>query len=159
MIVEQPKLAIVDVAGVRRTVNISCVIDEAHPPEACIGEWVLVHVGFAMSRINPDEAQRTMELLNQLGEVQAVVQAMHDVRTNLRRRMSSKDILDSLYPFLREHVPAPIPLDDELLHSVRLKAEDSLAVKAAFFDRHGETGRGDRKGDRQTSIVGMDGYS
>jgi D-sedoheptulose 7-phosphate isomerase len=52
--------------------------------------------------------------------------------------MSSKDILDSLYPFLREHVPAPIPLDDELLHSVRLKAEDSLAVKAAFFDRHGE---------------------
>lgn len=74
---EQPKLAIVDVAGVRRTVNISCVIDEAHPPEACIGEWVLVHVGFAMSRINPAEAKRTMELLNQLDEVQAAVQAMH----------------------------------------------------------------------------------
>lgn len=52
--------------------------------------------------------------------------------------MSSKDILDSFYPFLRERVPAPVPLDDELLHSVRLKAEDSLAVKRAFFDRQGE---------------------
>ncbi|WP_455387721.1 HypC/HybG/HupF family hydrogenase formation chaperone [Petrachloros mirabilis] len=73
---EQEKLAVVDVGGVRRTVNIACIVDEQHPPESCIGEWVLVHVGFAMSRVDPEEAQRTIELLNQLGEVQAEVQAM-----------------------------------------------------------------------------------
>ena len=40
---EPENLAVVDVAGVRRTVNISCILDEQHPPEACLGEWVLVH--------------------------------------------------------------------------------------------------------------------
>lgn len=73
---EQQKLAIVDVGGVKRTVNIACIVDEQHPPESCVGEWVLVHVGFAMSRIDPEEAQRTIELLTQLGDVQAEVQAM-----------------------------------------------------------------------------------
>ncbi len=73
---DQEKLAVVDVGGVRRTVNIACIVDEQHPPESCVGEWVLVHVGFAMSRVDPEEAQRTIELLNQLGEVQAEVRAM-----------------------------------------------------------------------------------
>ncbi|CAE6784302.1 MULTISPECIES: HypC/HybG/HupF family hydrogenase formation chaperone [Nitrospira] len=73
---EQQKLAVVDVGGVRRTVNIACIVDDQHPPESCIGDWVLVHVGFAMSRVDPEEAQRTIELLSQLGEVQAEVQAM-----------------------------------------------------------------------------------
>lgn len=73
---EQEKLAVVDVGGVRRTVNIACIVDERHPPESCVGEWVLVHVGFAMSRVDPEEAQRTIELLTQLGEAQAEVQAM-----------------------------------------------------------------------------------
>ncbi|MGN2392164.1 HypC/HybG/HupF family hydrogenase formation chaperone [Pelomicrobium sp. G1] len=70
------KLAIVDVGGVRRTVNIACIVDEAHPAAACVGDWVLVHVGFAMSRIDEEEAARTLELLTQLGEVQAEIQAM-----------------------------------------------------------------------------------
>lgn len=73
---EQEKLAVVDVGGVRRTVNIACLVDEQHSPESCIGEWVLVHVGFAMSRVDPEEAQRTIELLSQLGEVQAEARAM-----------------------------------------------------------------------------------
>ncbi len=73
---DQEKLAVVDVGGVRRTVNIACIVDEQHPPESCVGEWVLVHVGFAMSRVDPEEAQRTIELLNQLGEVQAELRAM-----------------------------------------------------------------------------------
>jgi hydrogenase expression/formation protein HypC len=73
---DQQKLAIVDVGGVRRTVNIACIVDEHRSPESCVGEWVLVHVGFAMSRVDPEEAQRTLELLTQLGEVQAEVQAM-----------------------------------------------------------------------------------
>ncbi len=73
---EQPKLAVVDVGGVRRTVNIACIVDEQHSPESCVGEWVLVHVGFAMSRVDPEEAQRTLELLSELGEVQAELRAM-----------------------------------------------------------------------------------
>jgi D-sedoheptulose 7-phosphate isomerase len=52
--------------------------------------------------------------------------------------MSSKDVLDALYPFLNEHTPSSVRLDQELRESVRLKAEHSLAVKRAFFDAHGE---------------------
>ena len=70
------KLAVVDVNGVRRTVNIGCIVDEAHPPAACLGDWVLVHVGFAMSRINEEEAARTLELLTELGDAQAEIEAM-----------------------------------------------------------------------------------
>ncbi|MEN8175408.1 MAG: HypC/HybG/HupF family hydrogenase formation chaperone [Pseudomonadota bacterium] len=66
----------VDVAGVRREINIACVVDDEHPPAACVGDWVVVHVGFAMSRIDPDEAERTLSLLQQLGEVQAELDAM-----------------------------------------------------------------------------------
>jgi hydrogenase expression/formation protein HypC len=70
------KLALVDVGGVRRMVNIACIVDDAHPAAGCVGDWVLVHVGFAMSRIDADEAARTLELLAELGEVQAEIDAM-----------------------------------------------------------------------------------
>lgn len=76
IISEQDNLAVVDVAGVRRTVNIACIVDEQHRPEACLGDWVLVHVGFAMGRIDPTEAQRTIALLAELGEAQTEVRAM-----------------------------------------------------------------------------------
>lgn len=69
-------LAIADFNGVRRAVNITCIVDESHPPEACVDDWVLVHVGFAMSRIDEVEAARTLELLAQLGEVQAELDAL-----------------------------------------------------------------------------------
>ena len=69
-------LATVDVSGVRREVNIACIVDEVHPPQACIGDWVLVHVGFAMSRIDEEEAQKTLALLAELGEMQAELAAM-----------------------------------------------------------------------------------
>jgi hydrogenase expression/formation protein HypC len=69
-------LAIVDVAGVRRQINILCVIDEGHPPSACVGDWVLVHVGFAMSRIDAGEAARTLALLTELGEIEAELETM-----------------------------------------------------------------------------------
>jgi hydrogenase expression/formation protein HypC len=70
------KLGIVDVCGVRRQVNLACVVSEAHPLESCVGNWVLVHVGFAMSRIDEREARLTLELLTQLGEAQAGIAAM-----------------------------------------------------------------------------------
>lgn len=71
-------MARVDVAGVKRPVNIACIVDEQHPPETCIGDWVLVHVGFAMSRIDPDEAERTLAILAELGELQEEQAAMQE---------------------------------------------------------------------------------
>ena len=69
-------LAVVSVGGVRRAVNIACIVDEAHPAAACLGDWVLVHVGFAMSRIDEEEAARTLALLQELGEAQAELDAL-----------------------------------------------------------------------------------
>lgn len=64
-------LGIVDVAGVRREVNLACVIGPQRPIDACVGDWVLVHVGFAMSRIDEAEAQRTLDLLVEIGQLMA----------------------------------------------------------------------------------------
>jgi len=69
----QRQLALVDVGGARRTVNVAFIVDDTHRVDACLGEWVLVHVGFAMSRIDAEEAARTLALLDQLGEAQAEI--------------------------------------------------------------------------------------
>ena len=74
------KLALVDVCGVRRQVNITCIVDASHAIEGCIGEWVLIHVGFAMSRIDEKEARLTLEVLEQLGEMQAEMAAMRETQ-------------------------------------------------------------------------------
>ncbi len=68
-------LGTVDVAGVRREINLRCVVNEAHPLQSCVGDWVLVHVGFAMSRIDPVEARRTLEILAELGELKTAFDA------------------------------------------------------------------------------------
>ena len=70
------KLGLVEVGGVRRQVNLTCIVTEDHPVEACVGDWVLVHVGFAMSRIDEAQAAETLELLTQLGEAQEELAAM-----------------------------------------------------------------------------------
>ena len=70
------KLAIVDVGGVRRQVNIACIVNEDHPVSSCVGDWVLIHVGFAMGRINEAEAVETMKILAELGEAQEAIEAM-----------------------------------------------------------------------------------
>jgi len=67
------KLAIVDIAGVKRQVNIACIVDEQHPPESCLGNWVLVHVGFAMNRINEQEAAETLKLLEEIVAAQTTI--------------------------------------------------------------------------------------
>lgn len=74
------KLGMVDVCGVRRQINLACVVNEEHPIESCVGDWVLVHVGFAMSRIDEKEAQLTLDLLNQLGEAQTEIEAMRKMQ-------------------------------------------------------------------------------
>jgi len=68
-------LATVDVVGVQRDVNITCVVDSQHTPADCVGDWVLVHVGFAMSRIDPQAAQETLQLLEELGELQNALES------------------------------------------------------------------------------------
>ncbi|MFG1948186.1 HypC/HybG/HupF family hydrogenase formation chaperone [Nonomuraea sp. NPDC048826] len=60
----QPELAKVEVAGVRRAINVGLVGADAIRP----GDWVLVHVGFAMSKIDEREAATTLELLRGLGQ-------------------------------------------------------------------------------------------
>ena len=72
----QKKLAMVDVSGVQREINVACVVDDDMPIENCVGYWVLVHVGFAMSRIDEEEAAATLRTLNELGEVQQELEAM-----------------------------------------------------------------------------------
>lgn len=57
-------LAKADVAGVRRIVNIGLLVEEGVGP----GDWVLLHVGFAMSKIDEDEARRAMEGLQLMGQ-------------------------------------------------------------------------------------------
>jgi hydrogenase expression/formation protein HypC len=69
-------LAIVDVGGVKRKVNIACIVDDEHPVSSCVGDWVLIHVGFAMSRLDEAEAAETLRILTELGEAQAELEAM-----------------------------------------------------------------------------------
>ena len=61
---ETNHIAKVDVNGVRRNVNVGLVL----PDGLTLGDWVLVHVGFAMSKIDEEEAQETLQMLRQLGE-------------------------------------------------------------------------------------------
>jgi hydrogenase expression/formation protein HypC len=70
---DQPLLAKVDVAGVKRAINVGLLADE--PLE--IGDWVLIHVGFAMSKIGEQEARDQLTMISALGEEQ---QAMDEVR-------------------------------------------------------------------------------
>jgi hydrogenase expression/formation protein HypC len=70
------KLATVDVGGVRRAVNIAFIVNKDHPVDACVGDWVLVHVGFAMVRIDEQEAAATLALLREMGEYQGEIDAI-----------------------------------------------------------------------------------
>ena len=69
------KLAVVEISGVRRAVNVACIIDD-RPIDELIGVWTLVHAGFAMSRIDEEEAAKTLEILFMLGEAQQEIEAM-----------------------------------------------------------------------------------
>ena len=71
---EGRQMAMAEISGVRREVNVACIAEG--PLEALVGEWALIHVGFAMSRIDPDEAERTLQALRDLGEAQEALEAM-----------------------------------------------------------------------------------
>ena len=65
-------LAVAEFNGVRRAINIACVVSPDRPPEACVGDWVLVHVGFAMSRVDEAEAARTLALFQELAAAETL---------------------------------------------------------------------------------------
>jgi hydrogenase expression/formation protein HypC len=60
---DQPDLAVVDVSGVRRRINVALLADEDVRP----GDWVLVHVGFALSKISEAEARAVLDFLDGIG--------------------------------------------------------------------------------------------
>jgi hydrogenase expression/formation protein HypC len=64
------QLAVVDVSGVEREVNVICVAEPGRPLDDLLGAWVLLHAGFAMSLIDEAEAVKTLEVLEALGEMQ-----------------------------------------------------------------------------------------
>ncbi len=59
--------AMVDVNGVRREVNIGLVLREHD--SLGVGDWVLIHVGFAMEKIDEEEAARSLDFIKELGSV------------------------------------------------------------------------------------------
>lgn len=67
---DKPHLAVVEVSGVRRNVNVDLVRQEA---PLAISDWVLIHVGFAMSRISAEHADEQMRLLTMLGEADQAI--------------------------------------------------------------------------------------
>ncbi len=71
---EARQMAMAEISGVRREVNVACIAEG--PLEGLVGSWALIHVGFAMSRIDEDEAERTLQALRDLGEAQEALEAM-----------------------------------------------------------------------------------
>ena len=72
----EKQMAKVDVSGIQREVNIACVINQNAPLDHYLGEWVLVHVGFAMSLIDEDEALKTLAILAEIGEIEEELDAI-----------------------------------------------------------------------------------
>jgi hydrogenase expression/formation protein HypC len=67
-------LAKAELSGVRRSVSIALC------PEVDVGDWVLVHVGFALERLDEELARETLELLAQMGE--AYEQELREIRAS-----------------------------------------------------------------------------
>lgn len=73
-------IAKVDVSGVKRNINVGLL----NPDEASVGNWVLIHVGFALSQIDEQEAHETLRLLQGMGEVLTDEYQLMDESAKLR---------------------------------------------------------------------------
>jgi len=69
---EEAGIAKAEISGVRRNVSVALC------PEARVDDWVLVHVGFALSRIDEEQARETIAILEQMGE--AYEQEIREIR-------------------------------------------------------------------------------
>ena len=74
---DRPDLARVDVSGVRRAINIGLLTDEEIRP----GDWILIHVGFALSKIDEAEAKAALDFLAGIGQAyEDELKALQDSR-------------------------------------------------------------------------------
>lgn len=74
---ERPDLAKVAVSGVKRTINIALLADDPPAP----GDWILIHVGFALSKIDEHEAALALEFLESIGKAyEDEIAALRDSR-------------------------------------------------------------------------------
>jgi hydrogenase expression/formation protein HypC len=64
---DRPDLARVDVSGVKRAINVGLLEEETLRP----GDWILIHVGFALSKIDEEEAKAALEFLEGIGQAYA----------------------------------------------------------------------------------------
>ncbi|WP_286237646.1 HypC/HybG/HupF family hydrogenase formation chaperone [Neptuniibacter halophilus] len=62
-VIQSPDMALVDIGGVRKSINIALV------PDVVVGDYVILHVGYALNKIDPQEAQRTLQLFAEVDEV------------------------------------------------------------------------------------------
>lgn len=77
-------MAMADISGVKREVSVACIAPaDLH---TLVGEWTLIHVGFAMSVIDAEEAAKTLDALRGLGEAQETLEAMAEGATALEGR-------------------------------------------------------------------------
>ncbi|NGM47681.1 HypC/HybG/HupF family hydrogenase formation chaperone [Rhodobacter sp. SGA-6-6] len=67
-------MAMAEVSGVRREVSVACVA--GGDLAALVGQWALIHVGFAMALIDEEEAAKTLQALRDLGEAQETLEQM-----------------------------------------------------------------------------------
>jgi len=68
------QMAMAEVSHVRRAVNVAPVA--GNDLGALVGQWALIHVGFAMALIDEDEAEKTLQALRDLGEAQETLEQM-----------------------------------------------------------------------------------
>jgi hydrogenase expression/formation protein HypC len=82
---DQPNAALIDVVGVRRKVDLGLLQDDL-PVK---GDWVLIHVGFAMSKISEADAADQMRTLRMLGESEAAMQEIQGYGLDDDERMKA----------------------------------------------------------------------
>ena len=75
------QIAKVDVVGVRRNINVGLLSDGDGAGGVGPGDWVLIHVGFALSKVDEEEAQATLSLLEQMGA--EYEQELEELRTSV----------------------------------------------------------------------------
>ncbi|MGL4238666.1 HypC/HybG/HupF family hydrogenase formation chaperone [Tabrizicola sp.] len=77
------QMAMAEISGVQREVSVACIARD--PLTLLIGEWTLIHVGFAMAVIDADEAAKTLAALRDLGEMQEALGAIAETAAGLEQ--------------------------------------------------------------------------
>lgn len=72
----EERMAVADISGVKRQVSVDLLRREDETLK--VGDWVLIHVGFAMSKISESQAREQLEILTMLGEAQKAMEEIQD---------------------------------------------------------------------------------